>query len=79
MISKWLTFQEAGSSESGKTLVWRVVNKSSSATVGEVRWFSRWRKYSFFPSTASVFEDEMLQDVAFFCLQATRKHMLNLE
>jgi len=79
MISKWLIFKQTGTSESGKTLIWRVAAKSTSNQLGEVRWSSSWRKYAFFPSTATMFEDEMLQDIAFFCTQATRKHMLNLE
>lgn len=72
MISKWLTITEAGKSESGKTLIWNITN--GNVFLGTVKWFSKWRKYAFYPTADTIFEEECLRDLSFFCEQATRKH-----
>lgn len=42
--------------------------------LGYVRWFSRWRCYSFFPTGNTVYEHQCLRDIAKFCEDRTNEH-----
>lgn len=57
-----------------KTKVWRVLNKYDNILLGEVRWFSRWCKYAFFPSIDTIFEEDCLRDIANLCENKTKQH-----
>lgn len=72
--AKWIKFILSGSSESGKTKIWRVINKDNDQILGRIKWFARWRKYSFFPLTGTVYEKDCLRDIADFSEEETRKH-----
>lgn len=63
-MSKWIDFVQMH--DSGKTRVWDVVTEDGGAVLGEVRWFGRWRKYSFFPKPDTIYEATCLRDVAAF-------------
>jgi hypothetical protein len=39
-----------------------------------VRWFSRWRKYAFYPGRETVFEEDCLREIADFCETRTREY-----
>jgi hypothetical protein len=39
-----------------KTKIWRVRNTTLRSDLGLIRWFGRWRQYSFFPGAELVFE-----------------------
>ena len=72
---KYIRFSFNGeTSESGKTQIWEVTAKSDGFNLGQVRWFGRWRKYSFFPAPECVFEETCLGDVAEFIKWATHTH-----
>lgn len=76
MISKWLEFVDRGKSDSGKTNIWAIYSSKTDDPIllGEVRWYSAWRKYAFYPETLTVFEEECLRDISFFVEQTTREH-----
>jgi hypothetical protein len=57
-----------------KTKVWWVVSKYDNIQLGTISWFSRWRKYSFFPKGDTVYEWVCLRDIADFCEEQTRLH-----
>jgi hypothetical protein len=57
-----------------KTKVWWVVNKYSDGHLGWIGWFSRWRKYSFFPKADTVYEEVCLREIAGFCVARTKEH-----
>ena len=59
--------------ESGETSVWDVTAKAGEF-LGEVRWFPKWRKYSFFPAPVCVFEEVCLGDIGDFLKWATDAH-----
>jgi hypothetical protein len=42
--------------------------------LGEIRWFGRWRCYSFFPFTDTLYEHTCLRDIADFCETVTKEH-----
>ena len=76
MPKKYVRFDFAGKSDSGKTSVWAVANISEQLKLGEIRWFGRWREYCFFPepSQALVFSKGCLQDVAEFIASQMKTH-----
>ena len=59
--------------ENKKTQVW-IINSKKGDYLGEVKWFSRWRKYSFFPAPDCIFEEVCLGDIADFLKWATDAH-----
>jgi hypothetical protein len=71
----WITFRDTGTSESGRTKIWTVVEKTDGGgSVGTVQWYAPWRKYSFVPAAGTVFEQQCLRDIAAFCENATLEH-----
>lgn len=79
----WITFEDAGTSKSGKTLEWRVQPKETfevagvavaAACIGMVKWYAPWRRYCLFPYSSAVFEWDCLRTIADFCEQKTREH-----
>ena len=64
--TKRIKFSKPIDSDSGKTQVWDVLD-SDGDTLGQVRWFGRWRRYSFYPSPFTVYEKDCLREVANFC------------
>ena len=71
--TKWMRIQCVR--DTGKTKVFYVFAENN-AVLGEIRWFGRWRQYSFFPNN-SVFEKQCLQDIVDFLkeLAEERKKM----
>jgi len=61
-----------------KTDVYDIKSKESGDLLGQVKWFSRWRKYAFFPVHKTVWEQECLGDVIAFLnkLKEERKEKL---
>jgi hypothetical protein len=58
--------------EGKKTDTWDVRPRGDMYhTLGEIRWFGRWRCYAFFPAPDCVFEKVCLRDLADFCETAT--------
>ena len=71
MSAKWLDFMSLGRSPSGKTERWSVHAKQGGAALGEVKWYSGWRRYCFFPFDGSLYEQDCLRDIATFCEMRT--------
>ena len=71
--SKHLIIHEPTLSTSGKTNIWRVHSKHDGSFLGEVRWFARWCKYSFFPWNGCIFEQECLRYLAEFLEEETKR------
>ncbi len=53
-VETFITFAEGSPNPSTKT--WDVFAKQGNLRLGEVRWFGRWRCYSFMPVPDTVFE-----------------------
>lgn len=66
-VTTYLAFVPAGQSASKKTEVWSVCSRRQGDELGQVRWFGRWRQYSFFPGPETTFNAECLRDIAEFC------------
>lgn len=52
--------------DTGKTEKWVVLKKGGDVALGEIRWFSRWRRYCFFPDYGTVFSTDCLEDIISF-------------
>ena len=63
-MAKWINFVLI--KEGKKTNVWLVVPNEGRERLGEIKWFSHWRKYAFFPLPDTVYEDDCLKDIAEF-------------
>lgn len=59
-----------------KTKRFRV--QSGSAQLGEIRFYSRWRKYAFFPYEGTLYEEDCLRDIAAFCELVTKEWRLEV-
>lgn len=70
---KYIRFYLSEDQPNKKTHVWEVTAKAG-GFLGQVRWFGRWRKYSFFPAPDCVFEETCLGDIAEFLKWATHSH-----
>ena len=64
MMSKWIEFVQMA--DTGKTRVWDVVTRDGGGVLGSVKWFGRWRQYSFFPKPDTIYESVCLGDIAAF-------------
>ncbi len=62
MNYSYLDFLE-GASATGKTKIVTVLSKNHGDTLGQIRWFGRWRQYAFFPANDTVFNPGCMQDI----------------
>ncbi len=77
-MAKWIDFVNVGSSPSGKTLMFQVFTEDGTV-LGEVKWYTAWRQYSFFPANDTIFEKTCLRDIAAFCELRNVAHTTILE
>jgi len=62
---KWISFYLQ--SETEKTQKYYVVTKEYfPKKLGEIKWFGKWRQYSFFPEPNTVFEKQCMKDIISF-------------
>lgn len=58
-----------------KTAIWLVRSKyDDGGLLGQIAWFGRWRKYSFFASPDCVFEEVCMREISQFIVDRTREH-----
>ncbi len=74
-IGKNLFANDGTVSASARTIVWRIYATGGNALLGEVKWHSPWRCYSFHPEPRTLFERVCLRDLANFCETKTKEHM----
>jgi hypothetical protein len=61
-------------SERRKTQVWNVRATRDYALLGTIKWFGRWRQYTFFPTEDTTFNPDCLRSIADFAALLTRRH-----
>ena len=69
-VSFWLNDRAS----TKKTDSWEVWSLGDASHIGQVRWYSRWRRYCFFPSSGSALEQDHLRSLAEFVESETEKH-----
>ena len=63
---QYISISWAGSSPSGKTARYQVINNNSSDPLGEIRWWAQWRQYVFVPYPETIYSAGCLQDIRDF-------------
>ena len=63
MESKYLVFRLIGRTEE-KTEVWCVDPKRGSPPLGQIKWYSAWKQYCFFPARQTVFNIDCMMDIS---------------
>lgn len=74
-MAKWIKF-DLQNTPSRKTKVWVVWSSKEDFEgneLGQVRFYPQWRKYAFFPTAQTLFEQDCLRDIADFCETATKE------
>lgn len=56
------------------TTVWDIRTSDGAFMLGQVKWFSRWRKYAFFPEAGTLYEERCMRDIADWCEASTKEH-----
>ena len=59
--SQYMDFVEIKTS--GKTKRYTIFSRSSSAQLGEIKWWGAWRQYCFFPAEDTVFNCGCMEDI----------------
>jgi len=58
-----------------KTLVWSCRNNKNDEQLGEVRWYTPWRKYCYFPTVVAAYSAGCLSDIHSF-IEALQKERI---
>lgn len=67
----WLKFERLEYYD-GKNDAWTVGTRPKGAILGKVLWYSRWRKFAFYPVQGSGFDEDCLREIATFCEDQTK-------
>lgn len=75
-ISSFIEFRDGGTSPSGITKIWYVVNTMSGQDdqIGYIRWHGAWRKYVYQVPDESFYDWECLRFIADFIEARTIEH-----
>jgi hypothetical protein len=74
ILTEWLLIRPIELSKSGITKIYNVYPKESDSALGQIKWFARWRKYSYFPNTGTLYEEKCLRDLATVIEDLTKQH-----
>lgn len=77
-IGKYLSVEIQPRPANRKTDTWQVFATAGSE-LGCVKWFGRWRQYTFDPSGRTTFNSGCLQDLAAFLEQVNERHREGLK
>lgn len=71
----YLEFKRDRRAEEGrKTQVWAVRSAMHGDPLGTIRWFGRWRQYTFFPEPGTTFNPACLTEISDRCAALTTAH-----
>lgn len=76
-VESFIKFELMGTSKSGLTNVWRVVNTNFDEEIGQVYWHGAWRKYVYFTPLDSIYDWECMRLIADFIEKVTLEHRNN--
>jgi len=69
----YLSFQEIGTSTSGKTKIWNALSNTKTA-LAAIAWYTPWRKYCVSFDPKAVFDPSCLREIADFAENKTKEH-----
>jgi hypothetical protein len=61
--TKYLIFVDTNQPKTKKTKVIAILNIHHDDIIGEIRWFSRWRQYCFYPHNETIWNFDCLNSV----------------
>lgn len=74
----YIIFLNCGVIPGGKTNRYEVWSKGGEEELGdklgEIRWFGRWRKYSWYPNADTIYEEVCMQEITDFLKQVNKEH-----
>lgn len=73
VVAGWLRFETGTPVRGRRTLVWRVSTKEHRLPLGEIDWYSPWRRYVFEPEAGTLYEEDCLRVIAAFVENLTRR------
>jgi hypothetical protein len=63
---KWIDARLQERPKAKKTDTWWLYSKDGGHLLGEIKWYSPWRRYAFYPKIGCLFEAECLGDIVIF-------------
>ncbi len=73
----YVDFIYMGKSNSGLTKIWNIESIYGGKYLGTIKWYSNWRKYCFYPSFETIFEQSCLRLISDFIEDQTKIHKEN--
>jgi hypothetical protein len=70
-MSSYLLFETRQPEQGRKTLIVDVKSVSRGDTLGEIRWYSHWRQYCFWPRAGTIWNRDCMTEV-----QAEISHLM---
>lgn len=64
-------------SERRVTKRWDVYSAEGNFHLGTIRWWTNWRRYTFWPTNQTLFDPACLREIAEFIETATKEHKEN--
>ncbi len=61
-----LNFLLTGRSKTGLTNIWEIRSVHTEVLLGQISWYSAWRRYAFFPDSGTVYDADCLREIAKF-------------
>lgn len=59
----FVRMEEWGTSASGRTRIYKVWSTANNSFLGDVKWYSPWRRYVFYPANGVLFDAACLKDI----------------
>lgn len=69
----WLHFKTGSPVVGRRTLTWLVSAKESGVPLGQIDWYSPWRRYVFEPEAGTLYEEDCLRVIAAFVENLTKR------
>jgi hypothetical protein len=61
-----LNFTLIGRSPSGITQIWQITSVHTGVLLGQISWYSAWRRYVIFPESGTVYDSACLTEITKF-------------
>lgn len=71
---EYLKFEDSRLHKGGKTRTVNVISERSGQYLGVIRWYGRWRQYTFHPHALTVWNPQCLMQIAYECDSMTKAH-----
>jgi len=61
-------------SDSRKTKIFEITSVSSGIPLGYIKWYGKWRQYTFYPEPKTIFNKECLKDIEDYLTDINKEH-----